>query len=459
MDWTEAVFRITSQDPKSRVQGTGFACGRDGEAVIVVTCWHVVRDIGREHLEINKLPGELLSDDGDDELDLAVLRVIGLRVAEVLRLGIGGTSKMPFETYGYEPIGRPLSATLGSRTRRPHPSSQDVPAWDYYLCKDGGELEQIKDGYSGAPVYDPQSQTVVAVITHRKGNDMGFAIDLENLERVYPSASQWFTAGNAPPTDDEYLGAQGEVLAKMLDHGEHLATIESLFKLTGSGSARDRGIAIVDACSDDWPSYLADHVYLDPWPDSDGAPPAAIPMFINRADKHAFWDELIRAIPGVEAHPDIDTQRGSIRDWVNAAELRVIHVTVDLARNGRNLPTVIQGAHEALAALGDLAQGARLLVLFAVVAGGRPPFWWPLFKRLKIQNLGCCQPLAPLRPLDRSDIEAWHSRFPPPLQRYYDRDRLKAELLTLFDDDKAVIRYEDARRCLVDDKAIERARK
>ncbi len=191
MEWTKRVFRITHAVGRGKGQGTGFGCGRDGDAALVITCWHVIEKIGRENLRVGDLPCELISNPGDEDLDIALLRVAGLD-CECFCLQPLGQKDLSFETYGYEPNGRPLSGILGPPTSRQHESNQDVPAWDYYLSEDSRDLEKMKDGYSGAPVYDPQSDCVVAVITHRLGSDKGFAVDISSLARVYPDAKkQW----------------------------------------------------------------------------------------------------------------------------------------------------------------------------------------------------------------------------------------------------------------------------
>ena len=189
--WTRAVFLITGSNDNLNPQGTGFICCREKGAVFVVTCWHVIREFGRDNPHILGQSCKVVSEAGDDDLDLALLRVEGLDDMSVLALASRAEQDLSFETYGYEPIGRPLCGTLGTPLSRPHASHQDVPAWDYYLREGARKLEKIKDGYSGAPIYDPQSRSVVAVITHRQGSDKGFAIDISNLPRVYPSAIFW----------------------------------------------------------------------------------------------------------------------------------------------------------------------------------------------------------------------------------------------------------------------------
>jgi hypothetical protein len=362
---------------------------------------------------------------------------------------------MPFETYGYEPVGRPLSGTLGARTSRPHSSGQDVPAWDYYLRDGGRELERIKDGYSGAPVYDPRTGNVVAVITHRKGDDKGFAIDLANLVRVYPEAGRrWFadSADHGRFQDLEPLDEQdepGEDLVKTLDHEQQLATIDQWFKTSASGY----GVALVEACADDCADYLADHVCLKKdlgdCSASSGHPLAATPVQVNPLyDEAAFREGLKDAIPGLHEVRESALDTG-INGFLQGAAVHVFYVPVDLERYGLHLPALIRGAHQTLLGLIGSAPDTRILVLFAAIARQRPPFWWPWYRRWTIERLECCRFIGRLRRLTKADIEVWHAGFPHPLRAHYKHNELRRELVDLFADDQAEIHYIKARDCLL----------
>jgi len=449
MAWYDgSVFRIESRDSKSRVQGTGFACGQDKSGTYVITCWHVVKAIGRDHLRIGDKSCTLVSEDGDDQLDLAVLRFDGAPGGRLLPLDRGGARDMPFETYGYEPVGRPLSGDLGADTKRPHPSDNDVPAWDYYLSDGTRQLERIKDGYSGAPVYDPQTGHVVAVITHRKGDDKGFAIDLSNLSRVYQQAGRWFTetdpvTGNLDSDTLGEYGEPGEVLAKTLDHEEQLAKIKQWFETSRSG----RGVALVEACADDCADYLADHICLEEdlgdCSGSSGRPPEATQVQVNPLYEHrAFWKGLIDTIPGLDDRANGADQRAGIHGFLQRAPVHVFYVPVVLEQHGRRLPAMLRGAHQTLMELGDLAPGARLLVLFAAIADRRLPFWWRWYRLWTIDRLECCHFIGRLRPLRRTDIVVWHAGISQTLQGLYKCNELQRSLKDLFAGGQTEIRYE-----------------
>jgi hypothetical protein len=361
---------------------------------------------------------------------------------------------MRFETYGYEPVGRPLSGTLGANTSRPHPSDRDVPAWDYYLRDGTRELERIKDGYSGAPVYDPHTGTVVAVITHRKGDDKGFAIDLSNLSRVYPQVERFFTrtttvtgVWNSDIQDDE--GGRGEILAKTLDHDHQLVEVDQWFK---SSNTR-RGIAVVEACSNDCADYLADHIRLDQdhgdyRARSGGEAPAAIGIRVNPAYRDsAFQEGLMNSIPGVH-------DSNGIHGFLSGAPVHVFYVPIHLEQHGRHLPAMIRGAHRTLSDLGDALPDTSMLILFAAIANQRAPFWWPWYRRWAIDRLDCCCFIGSLRPLYKPDVTVWRTGLPAiPHSEHYNIDSLRDRLEDLFNSEagRAGIRYEQVRRFLLGD--------
>ncbi len=106
-----------------------------------------------------------------------------------------------------------------------------------------------------------------------------------------------------------------------------------------------------------------------------------------------------------------------------------------------------------------MKQTTRLLLLIACLPRlERPPWWWPLWR-------GCCRGwlpgvlwLDPLRPIKRTDIDAWYDGFSEDAKRTWHRDRLREELRDLFEDRRAAIRYRRLRRHLLEGGVLEEAR-
>jgi hypothetical protein len=262
--------------------------------------------------------------------------------------------------------------------------------------------------------------------------------------------------GAAEP-DGEYAVEADNPLAKIFDHAHQLGALRALLR----GAEADPVFALVDACAEDWPSYLADHLYLDPWPDAPGSPTEALSLgLLTGSDDREFWRALVGAVPGAAKAPDDAGTRSVVRGWLEGAGLRVLYLMVKLKHDGRRLPAIIRDANASLAALGRLAPATRVLVLVACVPEvDRVPFWWPWFARFRLSGLERCHRLEAMRLLDKADVEGWHAHFPQAMRPHYDHDRLKAELLALFQPGRPGIRYHEARRCLVDEGALDRARR
>jgi hypothetical protein len=151
MDWQRSVFRLTGPEPSERPQGTGFVVAQDTDAVLVVTGWHVVETIGQERLHLKGRPRQLVSNPGDAQLDLAVLRVEGVVCAEPMALSARGWHGLDICTYGFGPEGRLLSGRLGQQAHWLHADDDedDIVHCDYYLDVQAGAFERIKVGIAG----------------------------------------------------------------------------------------------------------------------------------------------------------------------------------------------------------------------------------------------------------------------------------------------------------------------
>ncbi|MGB3613392.1 MAG: hypothetical protein WBA10_06305, partial [Elainellaceae cyanobacterium] len=61
----DPVVLITSSADRNRDYGSGFIVRRVGEFAYIVTCAHVIRDVGAETICVNGLPGTVVVT-GDD---------------------------------------------------------------------------------------------------------------------------------------------------------------------------------------------------------------------------------------------------------------------------------------------------------------------------------------------------------------------------------------------------------
>jgi hypothetical protein len=200
-EWWDAVFRIDSAASEKTVFGSGFVCYRDATKTYLLTCLHVIEDIGEANARILQQPIAIVAG-GDNTLDLALIAVDGLTDSPVLQLSAAGERDHPFEVFGYtwadpndkksgKSIARPLEGQLGADTAFSSDRWRKVPAWDLPF-DEKNRFAELLDGYSGSPVWDPDKQQVMAVVSHRRGTKMGYAIAVSNLLKIYPEAEGFF---------------------------------------------------------------------------------------------------------------------------------------------------------------------------------------------------------------------------------------------------------------------------
>lgn len=192
-DIQDAVVLVTSADPNNRRFGTGFIVHQDENNTYLLTCAHVVRDVGGVELVMfYNLPATVIGIDIKEHLDIAVLKVVGSLVGRnPLRLGITDETGKNIIVAGFQEFGkqqqyllRPIRGKLGGwvgiDTRT---DVGRVDAWD--LIIEDNYLLQL--GYSGSPVIDIANGSVLGIVSHRVGQgEKGLAISIEGLRKVWP---------------------------------------------------------------------------------------------------------------------------------------------------------------------------------------------------------------------------------------------------------------------------------
>lgn len=195
----DSVVRITSSNPDESSFGTGFVIYQDEQATYVVTCAHVVNDVGgpksvkaggvtasviapifKENVE----PAVL----GEDGVDLAVLRVVGLQNKPLLHVSDTGETGKEFTTAGFQQyfknksfLIRELRGVLGEQVGvEARDLFERIEAWDLEFT---GKY-QLKPGYSGSPVVEA-SGTVIGIVSTREGGEKGVAIAIKALKEIW----------------------------------------------------------------------------------------------------------------------------------------------------------------------------------------------------------------------------------------------------------------------------------
>lgn len=190
--FSDSVALITSSDPTNDRFGTGFIARRTGDIVYVVTCAHVVQDVGTETLRVNGISGTVVKTGDHLDLDLAVVKVEGLigEMDDELPLeksevttghSVVTEGFQVFDPRNQTRMKRPLRGTLAEQIAitAKFPSNP-VRAWELKF-----EEGDVQPGYSGSPILDAQTHKVIGVVSHRLRQGVGVAIAIEELNRIW----------------------------------------------------------------------------------------------------------------------------------------------------------------------------------------------------------------------------------------------------------------------------------
>jgi len=201
-DLEESVVLITSADPKKKdVIGTGFVIYREAQTSYVLTCAHVVKDVGGENnVLIYRQAARVIASSDVNDFDLAVLAVEHKSLLErpILRLDFsGGEGKgCKVKTAGYYLYSSEkkrslasIEGVLGRQKFREDPDTGDrAKAWEIHINQG-----QLQKGYSGSPVVNLSNGKVTGVVTNmgsENSGEVGEIISIEALEIVCPELVQ-----------------------------------------------------------------------------------------------------------------------------------------------------------------------------------------------------------------------------------------------------------------------------
>lgn len=187
----DSVVLITSQDEEEYGFGTGFVIYRDFNSTYLLTCAHVVRDVGGpEQVKAAGIPARAIASGTPEGFDLAVLRVEGLLDKPLLKLSGAGQPASRWIVPGFYSNDRTktkrlvsLEGELGSSGPIQEGGAR-ANAWDLKI--DDGSDHFLQPGYSGSPAIDRSSGRVFGVVVQRQDNGKrGLAISLEALPKIW----------------------------------------------------------------------------------------------------------------------------------------------------------------------------------------------------------------------------------------------------------------------------------
>lgn len=191
----ESVVLITSSNLKYQdVIGTGFVIYREEGTTYLLTCAHVVEDVGgKDNLLIYGQSATVLASSDVNNFDLAAIqfkheKLINRPVLKLQNYPQEGTSVKAAGYYLYSSEKKRSLATVeGVLGKQKYREDQDTGeraiAWEININNEG----QLQKGYSGSPVVDRDSGLVIGVVTNMgTGGQIGEIISIEALEIICP---------------------------------------------------------------------------------------------------------------------------------------------------------------------------------------------------------------------------------------------------------------------------------
>ncbi|MGD1700796.1 trypsin-like peptidase domain-containing protein [Dapis sp. BLCC M229] len=191
----ESIVLISSVDErKKNVIGTGFPFYREKNYTYLLTCAHVVQDVGgQENILVNNIPAKIVAIGDTRGFDLAVLRVEGLLELPLLQLtSLSEAENINFQIAGYYLYGEEkkyiqetVYGTLDKKvlaTQIVENYSENITVWKLLI----NQNDRLRKGYSGAPVVDKKTGFVLGIATNMEAEGtVGRAISTEALSKIW----------------------------------------------------------------------------------------------------------------------------------------------------------------------------------------------------------------------------------------------------------------------------------
>lgn len=188
-DWKDSLVLIVSKDRNNSRFGTGFVIHHDASGTCILTCAHVIRDVGgKDQVRSGGRDVQVIADGEGRGIDLAVLRTDAYGDRPEIALCLSGEKDRAFLTAGFQLFDkkyllRELDGHLGKSGGFEIPETAfRIPVWDLLIIDD----YSLQPGYSGSPVIDSESGYAMAVVSHRQGQgERGIAVSVQALESIW----------------------------------------------------------------------------------------------------------------------------------------------------------------------------------------------------------------------------------------------------------------------------------
>lgn len=194
VNFWESVFLITSSEPEKKEDGnfgTGFVIHQVEQTTYLLTCAHVVEQVGgSDKVRVGGHPAIVEALGDRYGCDLAVLAVRKpLAKLPLLRLDAVGEKGRDVTVAGFYTDGTKtyklarIEGKLGDTQIIMTSEGDRTRAWNLDIDRDSGH--ELKSGYSGSPVIDQVTGYVLGIVAQKTENGQGLAISIEALEKIW----------------------------------------------------------------------------------------------------------------------------------------------------------------------------------------------------------------------------------------------------------------------------------
>lgn len=186
-DLQKAVIVITGS--RAENFGTGFVIHKTEVATYIVTCTHVIDDVGGpDELKADQLPASVVDSDLETGFDLAVIKIDRPLDTPVFLMGDKTSQNQAVTIIGCHLIGkqRVIQPIDGHLIKQGEVESTKLKSRStcWHLQINSGY--PLQPGYSGAPMIDPTTGRVLGIVNLRKGTGgSGLAISAEAIARIW----------------------------------------------------------------------------------------------------------------------------------------------------------------------------------------------------------------------------------------------------------------------------------
>jgi hypothetical protein len=185
-----SIVLITSTETENKSFGTGFVFWQENNDSYVLTCAHVIEEVGKDSICINSLEKfELIACGNPSNIDLAILKITNLQKEALYPCNMFGQKSINFQISGFSRLDMKKGQQLLLGENIEGTTKDQI-----LLTKDllnGWHLDMIngcllQGGYSGSPIVDKQTGKVFAVATFAKTTgESGYAISISHLLKIW----------------------------------------------------------------------------------------------------------------------------------------------------------------------------------------------------------------------------------------------------------------------------------